>query len=220
MSIIALATIFVSNNFLPVNAQVGAVATQVDYYTANNGVASIRSLSPFSTSTASGSGIVSQTVNPDGSVTASISNAPAYADSGFYLNAGTLGDLNSIVVRSSRDSDLFGLNIWFDKDKNGEFFVWSGNVLAGLGDDSYILGPGSRGNTLTINNATLFTSMNPGGEDYTLTQLKNGVVPGIGASTSIAIWIGVTTSDGGSASATIDSLLVTSLLPPPRRLRR
>lgn len=99
------------------------------------------------------------------------------------------------------------MNIWFDVDNNGEFFAWNGNVLSGLGNDAYILGPSSVQNVLSVDANSNFTSLIPGGGNYTLAQLKSGAAPGITSATKIAIWVGFATN-GGSLNATINSISI------------
>jgi len=182
------------------------VASQVGYYTINNGTQYSRSSSP--TSMTVGNGTVSQTVNPDGSVTLNISNSPGYADDGFYLRVGTLGNFNGLQVTTSAGSGPVSVNIWFDVDNNGEFFVWNGSVLTSLGNDVYSLGPSSAQNVLTVDANSNFYLI-PGGGTYTLAQLKSGAVAGITGNTKIAIWVGIDTG-GGSLSATITSLQISA----------
>lgn len=182
------------------------VASQVDYYTINDGSQFLRSLVPFSVPTGS-SGTALQMDNSDGSVTLTINNSPAYADCGFYVFVGMLGDLNSIKITTASGSDPIGVNIWFDKDSNGEFFTWTGTVYGGVAGDAYILGPQSMSNVLSINTGSIFTSLNPGGGSYTLAQLIGGSVPGITITTRIAIWAGINVSSG-SSTATIQSLTI------------
>jgi len=179
------------------------VASQVGYYTINDGAQYTRSLTP--TSMPVGNGTVSQTINADGSVTFSIINSSGYSDDGFYFAAGAVGNFNGLNISTSAGSDPISVNIWFDVDGNGEFFVWNGNVLSGLGSDAYILGPSSVQNVLSVNANTNFTSLNPGGGSYTLAQLKSGAAPGITNTTKIALWVGIATN-GGSLSATVQSI--------------
>jgi len=182
------------------------VASLVDYYTINDGSQFIRSLVPFSVPTGS-SGTALQMDNSDGSVTLTINNSPAYADCGFYIFVGMLGDLNSIKITTASGSDPIGVNIWFDKDSNGEFFTWTGTVYGGVAGDAYILGPQSTNNVLSLNTASIFTSLNPGGGSYTLAQLIGGAAPGITITTRIAIWTGISVNSG-SSTATIQSLTI------------
>jgi hypothetical protein len=182
------------------------VASQVDYYTINDGSQFIRSLVPFSAPTGS-SGTALQINNSDGSVTLTTNNSPAYADCGFYVFVGMLGDLNSIKITTTSGSDPIGVNLWFDKDSNGEFFTWTGTAYGGLGGDAYILGPQSTNNVLSLNTGSAFTSLNPGGGNYTLAQLIGGAAPGITITTRIAIWVGINVNSG-SSTATIQSITI------------
>jgi hypothetical protein len=190
----------------PGPSEAATVASQVDYYTINDGSQFIRSLVPFSEPTGS-NGTALQSNNSDGSVTLTINNSPAYADCGFYVFVGMLGDLNSIKITTTSVSDPIGVNIWFDKDSDGEFFNWTGTVYAGLGGDAYILGPQSTNNVLSINTGSTFTSLNPSGGNYTLAQLIGGAAPGITITTRIAIWVGISVNSG-SSTATIQSLTI------------
>ncbi len=182
------------------------VSSRVDYYTINDGSQFIRSLVPFSAPTGSG-GTALQTNDSGGSVTLSINNSPAYADCGFYVFVGMLGDLNSIKITTTAGSDPISVNIWFDKDSNGEFFNWTGTVYGGVGGDAYILGPQSTNNDFSLNTGSTFTSLNPGGGNYTLAQLIGGSAPGITITTRIAIWVGISVNSG-SSTATIQSLTI------------
>jgi hypothetical protein len=154
-----------------------------------------------------GSASASQSVNPDGSVTLNINNSLGYADSGFYLYTGTLGNLNNVLIKSSNGSGPFSVNVWFDRDNDGETFIWNNNVYQGVGNDAYILGPSSQNNTLTINSSSQFNSLIPGGGNYTLAQLKSGAAPGINSNTQIAIWVGIAVNSG-SQNATIQSMSI------------
>lgn len=176
----------------------GGVQAEVQYYTKNVNDSFIRSDTPFAT------GVATQVDNTDGSVTLDINGTSAYADSGFVVYAGRLGDLKGIVLSGTGSS--FGMNLWFDVDKDGEFFAWSNNVLTGLAGDTYGLGPSSQGGALVVDGGSTFFMMNGTGSP-TLAQLQAGAVPGIPADTQIAIWVGVNT-DSGSLSATITSLTV------------
>lgn len=182
------------------------VASQVDYYTINDGSQFIRSLVPFSAPTGS-NGTAQQIDNSDGSLTLTINNSPAYADCGFYVFVGMLGDLNSMKITTTSGSDPISVNIWFDNNGNGEFFTWTGTVYGGLGGDSYILGPQSTNNLLSLNTGSTFTSLNPGSGNYTLAQLIGGAAPGITITTRIAIWVGINVNSG-SSMATIQSLTI------------
>lgn len=169
------------------------------YFTSNNGPFS-RSTTPYS------SGVTTQTVNSDGSITVSVNNAPGYADSGFVLYEGTLGNLPNFTVNGTGDN--FGLNLWFDTNNDGDYFAWDGsNNLTSLDGDTYGLSPGSTDDTLSVDDSTQFFMMDDG-LNYSLNDLVNGndTTSGINANTRVAVWIGVDTPSGGSTSATIDSV--------------
>ncbi len=189
------------------------VASQVSYYCLNtsglNSANFTRSLTPMSVTV--GSASVSQSINQGGSVTLTINNAPGYADSGFYIYIGTLGSLAGLQVQASNGSGPFGANLWFDRDNNGDFFTWVNNVYQGTGSDAYILGPNSQNGALTINSNSQFTSLIPGGGNYTLAQLKSGAAPGINSNTKIAIWVGISVNSGNQ-NATIQSLSVSTII--------
>ena len=185
--------------------QTWSLSNNINYYTVTDGNPFTRSLTPMNVT--SGNETVSQSIT-NGSVNLNISNAPGYADCGFYLYAGLLENLNNITVNATSGSSDFGLNIWFDNDANGEFFNWNGNSYSGTGTDSYILGPSSQNGNLTINSSSQFTSLQPNGGNYTLAQLKNGAAPGINGDTPVAIWIGITTGNGGSLNTTISSISI------------
>lgn len=180
------------------------VAMQVSYYTLNfNNAPFTRSPTPMNVT--AGNSSASQSINQDGSVALTINNSPGYADCGFYFYDGTLGNLNSIQIQASNSSGPFSVNLWFDRDNNGEAFVWNGNVYQGVGSDAYILGPASQNGTITLNSGSLFTSLIPGGGNYTLAQLKSGAAPGINSNTKTTLWIGITVG-AGSQNATIKSI--------------
>jgi hypothetical protein len=171
------------------------------FYTLNfNNAPFTRSRTPMDVT--AGNSSASQSINQDGSVTLTINNSPGYADCGFYFYAGTLGNLNSIRIQASNNSGPFSVNLWFDRDNNGEVFAWNGNVYQGVGSDAYIPGPASQNGTTTVNLGSLFTSLIPGGGNYTLAQLKSGEASGINSSTKIALWFGISVG-AGSQNATI-----------------
>jgi virginiamycin B lyase len=171
---------------------------QPAYYTKNDGTNFSRSTSPFE------SGVATQIVNADGSVTVSVNSAPGYADSGYVLYEGTLGSLPDFTVNGTGSN--FGLNLWFDTSNNNEYFAWDSNgVLTSLDSDTYGLGPTSSSGALAVNGSAQFYMMSDG-QSHSLSDLKNGLVSGISSSTKVAIWIGVDVGSGGSTSATINSI--------------
>lgn len=100
---LALAASFGVVGATPAAATPPTVASQIQYYTVGlpgyNSGTWTRSTSAMSVSGTGGS-TASQTVNGDGSVTISLSGVPSgdYADNGFYLPAGTLGNLEDYTV--------------------------------------------------------------------------------------------------------------------------
>jgi hypothetical protein len=169
---------------------------KITYYTANDGTNFSRATSPFST------GVSTQSANSDGSVTMSVNNTSGYADSGFVLYEGTLGNLPDFTINGT--GDQYSANIWLDTGNNNQFFAWSSNVLTGLDSDTYALGSGSTSGVDAVSGSTSFYLMSDG-QNHTLSDLKSGSVSGISSSTKVAIWIGVNTSSG-SISSTINSI--------------
>lgn len=147
-----------------------------------------------------GANTLSQTVNPDGSITLAITAAPGYEDDGFYFTVGQLASFNSLTVTVSAGSAGVSANLWLDAHNSGEFFAWTpAGVYTGLGGDQYFTSSSALvGTTLTIDSTTTF-----GG--YTLAQLRAGSVAGVNGSTMAAIWIGIAVNSG-SQSATITGI--------------
>jgi hypothetical protein len=170
------------------------------YYTINDGMNFFRSASPWH------DGCATQSQNPR-HITVSLSNQTGYCDAGFVLYIGKLGDIDSIVVKGK--GDAFSLNFWFDKGKDGEFFEWKrlptgGVELGSVGIDTYAFAPASQNGALTVIDNTPFYSMQDG-QTYTLQQLKDGAMQGVGAETPIAVWVGVA---GANTVARIDSVSI------------
>jgi hypothetical protein len=171
----------------------------VTNFTSNNGTTFTRQNTPNQ------SGIASQTINGDGSITLSVNDAAGNADSGFYLGTTTLGDLSNFSVSSS--SGDFGLNLWFDNAGLGDFFQWdSQGRFTGSGGDTYGVSPGSTNGSIDVTADTSFHLA--GRQGYSLAQLAAGddTTDGITADTPVAVWIGVDVTDGGSASATLSQI--------------
>jgi hypothetical protein len=147
---------------------------------------------------------VVQTINADGSITITV-NDEGYIDSGFVLEAGTLGGLGSITVEGTRE---YGLNLYFDLDNDGEFFNWNENEYNNVGDDAYALCHGTiEDGVLTVTDASKFNLMGTGGGIHTLAELKAKY----GADIKIGIWVGVTSSKGDEKTATISNVTVKKL---------
>lgn len=147
-----------------------------------------------------GGNTLSQTVNPDGSITLTITGAPGYEDNGVYFTVGTLASFNSATVTVSPGSGSISANLWLDADNNGDFFTWNGNVYSGLGGDQYLgASAAMSGTTLTIDSTTTF-----GG--YTLAQLRAGNLAGVNGNTIAAVWVGFSVGLGGSETTTITGI--------------
>gem|GEM_PF-5365533 len=144
-----------------------------------------------------GTNVVSQTINPDGSITLNITNAASGEDVGFYFFVGTLQSFNSLSVTAASGSGPFSANLYLDSNNDGDFFTWSSNVYSGLGGDLYFLGPASASNTLTINSASTFSGSSG---TYTLSQLKAGNLAGVSGTTVIGIWLGFPLSSGSQTT--------------------
>ena len=95
------------------------------------------------------SGPIDDTVGAGPSVNLSITSATGYADNGFYMVLGTLGNLtNGYTITGSGSG--FGTNLYFNTNPTGnDFFEWGGpqyTVYTTVpGNTSYILGPSSSG---------------------------------------------------------------------------
>ncbi len=170
--------------------------SKINYFTSNDGINFSRS------TTSTGSGLTTQTENSDGSVTVSVNSATSYADSGFVLYEGTLGNLPDFTVNGT--GDQYSLNIWLDTGSNNDFFAWTSNVFTGLDGDTYALGPASSSGVDAITGSTQFYLMSDS-QNHTLSALRSGSVSGISSSTKVAVWVGVNTTSG-SISSTINSI--------------
>jgi hypothetical protein len=146
---------------------------------------------------------------------ASANNDPNETSSGFSsydigtVNAGT-GSFNVTSV-SPRTLELsgsahFAMNLWFDSDHNGEYFVWDHNEFSGLGGDVYAIGPSGNG-PVTIDQTTplfLIPYCNPGVNLTTLAVINAGGCTTIPLNTHVARWVGIdiagNTSGSGNAA--------------------
>jgi hypothetical protein len=169
----------------------GAWPSMVTYYTANNGSDFMRSTKPFR------SGVATQNHRRD-AVMVRIDNDGQYADSGIVVYSGKLGRLGAFTLKGK--GSPFGMNLWFDVDNDGEYFAWDGKILAGLGADTYGLGPSSVDDTLTVDGSSTFFMMTPPYGQPTLNDLKAGAFAGIDSDTHVAIWIGVSGTSSNSAT--------------------
>ena len=152
-----------------------------------------------------GGNTVSQSFNPvDGSVTLTITNAPAYQDNGFYFYVGSLQNFNTLKVVAAPGSGPFSANLYLDANGDGQFFSWVANVYSGLGGDLYYTGPSAVAGVLTIDAADPTCKF--GG--FTIPQLRAGSVAGVSGSTGVAIWLGFSLGAGQSQTTTISTVKV------------
>ncbi len=118
-------------------------------------------------------------------------------DNGFYMVLGTLGNLSGYTIGAVSGGSDFGSNIYFGTHSpTNDFFDWSGannDVLSGVGNTNYGLGPTSSAGTLAVTGASSFFMVESpcAGDSYTLTQLQAGAC-GMTSSTPVAIWVGMT----------------------------
>ena len=157
----------------------------------------MRSSTPFG-------GNASQTVNGDGSITLSADST--VGDSGFYVRTGKLKNLRSVAVDSPNPN--VELNLYFDKNDDGQFFTWNGDTLETVAPDEYafaddeVRGSGGFG----VDNSTTFDLQSAG--DYTLAELKQGAADGIDGNTKVAVWIGINAPSSGTRTATVDDVSI------------
>jgi hypothetical protein len=147
---------------------------------------------------------------------ASANNDPNEVSSAFSsYNIGTVNNgpasFQGVSVSPSflklSGSASFAMNLWFDSDHDGEYFMWSHNEFAGLGGDVYAIGPSGTG-TLTITSTTplfLIPDCNPGVFVATLAVINAGGCSTIPAGTNVAMWVGINipANTVGSGSATV-----------------
>ncbi len=139
--------------------------------------------------------------------------ATGEVSSGFYIVYAHLGSISNLNIPvknyAHTGTAALALNLWFDKNDNGEFFAWTADVWTGTGGDDYALGQcgatfkcplNAAGTFLQINDTTTFYDVGVG-TVYTLAQLKSGSVTGIDSGTLTAFWIGIDSSGGSSAGS-------------------
>jgi hypothetical protein len=142
---------------------------------------------------------------------ASANNDPNETSSGFSsydigtANAGP-GSLNGVSVSPRTlvlsGSAHFAMNLWFDSDHDGEYFVWSHNQLTGLGGDVSALGPTGTG-PLSIDSTTplfLIPDCTLGVNFATLAIINAGLCTSIPPNTNVARWVGIDIASGTSGS--------------------
>ncbi len=141
-----------------------------------------------------------------------------YSDAGLvlFLDGGlTLGELQSVSVDST--GSPLAVNLWLDTGGDGSFFAYgglSGYQFTGLNGDSYA---GCGAPTIDAASSCYVLGGNGAGSSPTLADLQAGTVPGIGADTKVALWIGITNPGGQNLSADISSITV-SATPEPASL--
>jgi hypothetical protein len=148
-----------------------------------------------------------------GSVFHVTASGSSYSDAGIVLYFdGTLrlGDLQSVSITST--GSPVSMNLWLDSGGDGSFFAFdSTGLLTGLNGDSYC---GHDGNTHDVSSPFYMLGGNGAGGTYTLSQLQAGAVSGIGATTPVALWIGITNSGGATLSADIGTVTVSTASDP------
>jgi hypothetical protein len=136
---------------------------------------------------------------------------PGYSDAGLvlYLDGGlTLGQLVGVSVDAT--GSPLAVNLWLDTGGDGSFFAFggvSGNEFTGLNGDSYA---GCGAPSISATSSCYMLGGDGAGGTFTLSQLQEGLVPGIGADTPTALWIGIT-SGGEEESANINSITVSTV---------
>lgn len=198
------------------DSQSGSVVGQINsdgYYTVNDGTDFIRSKNPQDVDGVDG-GTVSQSPASRGAVELSIDGTETYSDCGFYIDVGPLDSIDSIDV-GTEGPDTVGLNLYFDVNEDGEYFEWErgqGNsgTYTGTGDDEYMLGDVDGSGDFTVDDSTDFFDGSTSAGDTSLEELKDGAVEGVDGETPVAVWVGITASNGGTLSATVDTVDVST----------
>src|SRR5206468_2786702 len=155
--------------------------------------------------------VSAQARNSQVQFSAPANNDPNETSSGFSsydigtVNAG-LGSFNGTSVSPRTlvlsGSAHFAMNLWFDSDHNGEYFVWDHNEYAGLGGDVYAIGPSGTG-PVTIDQTTplfLIPNCTTGVNVTTLAVINAGGCTSIPPNTHVARWVGVDIPGGSSGS--------------------
>jgi hypothetical protein len=176
-------------SFMTVSGPAGSTGM---YYVMNVSGAWTRSSTPV---TITSPNVVSQSANPDGSVTLAFTGAPGYEDNGFYYSVGTLQNFGSLRIVGTGS---FSTNLYLDVDNNGEFFGWISNVYdpSSGSPDLFYAGPSTITGVVTIDASTVFGS-------YTLPQLRAGMLAGVSSTTRAAIWIGIATAPASQTTTII-----------------
>jgi hypothetical protein len=203
-----------------------AAPTPVTYLNANfgppndSGIAFYRSSGTIQFQSATAS-VTAKAKNSQVEFSAYANNDPNETSSGFSsydvgtVNAGP-ASMNGLSVSPRTlllsGSAHFAMNLWFDSNHDGEYFVWDQNEFAGLGGDVYGIGPSGNGPVSIDANTPLFL-IGPGGAGgcdgsyaATLAAINAGLCPlTIPANTNVARWVGIDIPGGmqGSGSAAL-----------------
>ena len=131
------------------------------------------------------------------------------------VNAGP-GSMNGLSVSPRTlllsGSAHFAMNLWFDSNQDGEYFVWDQNQFASVGGDVYGIGPSGNG-PVSIDATTPLFLIGPGGAggcngSYVATLAfinAGGCSLTIPPNTNVARWVGIDIANGmqGSGSAAL-----------------
>jgi hypothetical protein len=99
------------------------------------------------------------------------------------------------------------MNLWFDSDHNGEYFVWQQNQFVALGGDVYAIAAAcitgiSNGGILSIDQTTPLSGI-PGCPATTLALINANLCATIPASTNVAVWVGIDIPQGTNGEGTV-----------------
>jgi len=137
-----------------------------------------------------------------------------YSDAGLvlYFDGGlTLGQLQGVSVDSS--GSPLAVNLWLDTGGDGKFFAFdpSSGLMTSLSNDSYA---GCGAPAIGESSSCYMLGGDGAGSQPTLANLQAGVIPGIGASTPVALWVGIVNGGGQDAFADVNSITVTTASTP------
>lgn len=155
-----------------------------------------------------------------GGVRCLVKNLPANRNAGVDLHLGTLGEIEEIsvtartlqTVRGTGPAKL-GVALYLDIDDNGEFFEWeaedsSTDSWVGFGeDDEGIILAGANGELVLDDTFTDWPLVHAE-RTVSISNLRAGVVEGINAQTSAALYVGVASAGEGIEEAVIEDISV------------
>lgn len=143
---------------------------------------------------------------------------PPNRSTGFDVHLGRLAELEAVTVesrtlqtpRTTGPAVLF-LALYFDRDENGDFFVWESDGDAerfvGLGDDDEGVVLSGASGELTIDGDTTFT-IAEAETRTTLNELKSGSVEGVTGATNTALYVGVVNGGEGTDEVVVEDVRV------------